>query len=126
MQLEKRYLSLQIIIFISLIILPSNYLFKIIFNNKVLNIILNVLFIILLGISILIFIKGSRKVINIKNSSLNINKYLIYIFVISYIFLLIVNREDVLNIKTYFLLSLMYLSSIIGFIHNIILKVKSN
>lgn len=124
MQIEKRLIVFQTIISLSFLILPINYIFKNILNNNVLYYIGLSVFLILIIFSLL-SLKLRKETIKISENSLTINKYITYFYIISYIFLLIQNRDNGINMKHYVLLSIVILGSLVGFIYNLVILLKN-
>jgi len=124
MQIEKRLIVFQTIISLSFLILQINYIFKNILNNNVLYYIGLSVFLILIIFSLL-SLKLRKETIKISENSLTINKYITYFYIISYIFLLIQNRDNGINMKHYVLLSIVILGSLVGFIYNLVILLKN-
>src|SRR5690625_1988534 len=124
MQIEKRLIVFQTIISLSFLILQINYIFKNILNNNVLYYIGFSVFLILIIFSLL-SLKLRKETIKISENSLTINKYITYFYIISYIFLLIQNRDNGINMKYYVLLSIVILGSLVGFIYNLVILLKN-
>lgn len=125
MQIEKRFIWFQLLMFIIFLILPVSYIVKVLIDSKITGYFTIGIFLVLIGLLILIFKKSKQVTIPITKNQININKYNMYVFIIGYVFLVIINKETVLNLKSYVLLAILFLSTIFGIIFNSIILIKN-
>lgn len=124
MQIERRLIVFQLIMSLSFLILPINYIFKHILENNLINYIGLGVFVVLI-ITSLFSLKLSKRLVAVNKNALNVNKYITYFYIISYIFLILQGNNEVVNIKDYVLLSFVIVASLTGFIYNLILLLKT-
>lgn len=125
MQIEKRFIWFQLLMFIIFLILPVSYIVKVLVDSKITGYFTIGIFLVLIGLLILIFKKSKQVAIPITKNQININKYNMYVFIIGYVFLVIINKETVLNLKSYVLLAILFSSTIFGIIFNSIILIKN-
>ena len=125
MQIEKRFIWFQLLMFIIFLILPVSYIVKVLIDSKITGYFTIGIFLVLIGLLILIFKKSKQVAIPITKNQININKYNMYVFIIGYVFLVIINKETVLNLKSYVLLAILFSSTIFGIIFNSIILIKN-
>lgn len=125
MQIEKRFIWFQLLMFIIFLILPVSYIVKVLIDSKITGYFTIGIFLVLIGLLILIFKKSKQVTIPITKNQININKYNMYVFIIGYVFLVIINKETVLNLKSYVLLAILFSSTIFGIIFNSIILIKN-
>lgn len=125
MQIEKRFIWFQLLMFIIFLILPVSYIVKVLIDSKITGYFTIGIFLVLIGLLILIFKKSKQVTIPVTKNQININKYNMYVFIIGYVFLVIINKETVLNLKSYVLLAILFSSTIFGIIFNSIILIKN-
>lgn len=125
MQIEKRLIIIQCLMFSVFLLLPLNYVLKILVTSDLINYGTIVIFVLVLWLLYLVYKKSSKRIINVSTKVLNINKYNMYVFIVGYIVLTISNKELSFNPKVIVFITITTLSAVFGAVFNIILLRKN-